>query len=165
MPFVIAAAAKGDEGGIRAVLAANRGDRFLFQRSQYNIAAHIGDFAVARDRDGSVLGCAALHEYSRRLAEILSVAVLPELHGHGIGAALVKECERRAAERGIGRVFLATAKPDYFARLGYRRIAMWSLPARVLLEKLRPVFQQEGSRWWPALAGRYTFMERRVATP
>ena len=142
-----------DVSAISAVLAANQG---------YNVAAHIGDFLVARDDARRVVGCAALQKFSRRLGEILSVAVLPAMQGQGIGAALVHACEQRAADRGLKRVFLMTAKPRYFARLGYRRIALWSLPSRVLLAKLRPVFYQEPSRWWPSLAGRYTFLAKSL---
>ncbi|RCV54515.1 GNAT family N-acetyltransferase [Marinitenerispora sediminis] len=49
------------------------------------------------------------------------LAVLPEARGTGVGAALVRAIERRAAERGLRAVELhaQTHALDFYARLGY----------------------------------------------
>jgi N-acetylglutamate synthase-like GNAT family acetyltransferase len=111
-----------------------------------------------------VVGCAELHPYAGQLAEILSVAVQPAAQGRGIGRLLVQASLARAGRVGIGRVWLATLKPSYFARLGFRPFWRWELPSAVLLVKLTQVFLQPPRRWGPALVGRQTFM-LRVSNP
>src|SRR5262249_36696401 len=96
--------------------------------------------------------------HSAANAEILAVAVAPQLQQQGTGAALVRACIARASEQGVRFLWLATAKPGYFARFDFHPISRWSLPLRVLLHKLRLVFQQPLGRWLPALFGRHTFM-------
>ena len=55
------------------------------------------------EADGQLIGCAALEIYSPKLAELRSLAVVPEQRGNGIGRALVETCLARArAERGVG---------------------------------------------------------------
>jgi amino-acid N-acetyltransferase len=108
-------------------------------------------------RDQSIVGCAAL-KVIRDHGEILAVAVSPAAHGHGIGGALMRACIDRAATHGVRVVWLATAKPSYFARFGFVRMSKWRLPLRVLLGKLRLIFEQPVRRWLPALFGRHTFM-------
>lgn len=160
--FVVERATEDDVGAIMVVLAANREDRGLFQQPESEVRSNLGDFFVARDARGQVVGCAALHRYSSTMAEILGVAVLPALQGQGIGLRLMQECERQAKSNGMERLWLATIKPAYFARFGYQRISRLELPASVLLRKLRQVFQQPVGRWLPAFFGRHTFMRRDV---
>lgn len=91
-------------------------------------------------------------------AEILAVAVEPDVQGKGVGSALLRGCVERAIERRVEFLWLATAKPAYFAKFGFRAISRWRLPLTVLLTKLWLIFQQPPSRWLPALFGRHTFM-------
>jgi len=145
---------------IISVLLANRHDPSIFLRSEGDVRQNRRDFIVAKDRLGQVVGCAAVHAYSPTLGEILSVAVVPEFQGQGIGGRLVEECLRRARANGIEHLWLATVKPGYFARFGFKPISRWKLPVSVLLYKLRQVFQQPWERWLPALSGRFQFMEQ-----
>lgn len=154
------AATEGDVGDIVAALRANRADPSLFQRSPANVRRWISDFLVARDGAGRVLGCAALHRHGADLAEVLSVAVLPAAQGQGIGGLLAEAVLARAGRAGFGRVWLATLKPGYFARFGFRPISRWALPSTVLLVKAIQVFRQAPRHWVPALVGRQTFMLR-----
>ncbi len=143
------------------VLKANHSDPSMFLRSESDVRKNMRDFVVAKDNCGRILGCAALHQYSPRLGEILSVAVLPEFHGLGIGRLLMEHCIQRAKAGGIDGLWLATAKPAYFRRFGFTTFSRWRLPTLVLLYKLKQTFQQPVSRWIPALLGRFTFMEKR----
>lgn len=158
------AATECDVDDMVAVLRANQADPSLFQRSPANVRMRLPDFLLARDSSDRVVGCAALHQYAAHLAEILSVAVQPAAQGRGIGRLLVEASLARAGQSGIGRVWLATLKPSYFARFGFRPISRWELPAAVLLVKLTQVFHQSPRRWGPALVGRQTFM-LRVSDP
>jgi amino-acid N-acetyltransferase len=161
--FTIAAAAAADASGIVTVLDANRHDPSLYLRSEPDVLGHSGEFIVARDAFGRIVGCAALHRDSAGLAEVLSVAVLPTAQGQGVGGRLVEACEKRARSQGVARLWLATLKPEYFARFGYRRISRWRLPAPVLLAKLALVVRQPPDRWRNALLGREVFMLLDVA--
>lgn len=158
--FTIAAAAAADASGIVTVLDANRHDPSLYLRSEPDVLGHSGEFIVARDAFGRIVGCAALHRDSAGLAEVLSVAVLPT--AQGVGGRLVEACERRARSQGVARLWLATLKPEYFARFGYRRISRWRLPAPVLLAKLALVVRQPPDRWRNALLGHEVFMTREL---
>lgn len=156
--FTIEPANNPDLSAIASVLLANRGDPSLFLRRENDIERNLADFFVARDEQGQVVGCAALHAYRPAVAEILSVAVRPEHQGKGVGKHLVQACIRHSSRRRIATLWLATSKPGYFARFGFSSISRWKLPARVLLTKFGQVFEQPRQRWLPALFGRFVFM-------
>ena len=161
--ITISPATTGDAAAISAILAANHDDPGLFQKSPEAVVQAIEDFFVARNGAGEMVGCAGLHRESLTLAEVYAVAVIPKCQGQGIGRQLVSRCERRATEDGIRDVWLATIKPEYFSRYGFRTISRWELPAPVLLRKLTQVFEQPSGRWMGALFGRHTFMRLAVA--
>ncbi|MFF3223065.1 GNAT family N-acetyltransferase [Nocardia suismassiliense] len=150
-------ARQADVEAIRRVLAANAADASLFQQSSGRIRRNLDDFVVALEA-GRQVGCAALRHHSRTNAEILAVAVDPDAHGRGVGAMLVRACMTEAESAGATFVWLATEKPDYFARFGFRPMSKWQLPLRIVLHKVRLVFEQPARRWLPALLGRHTFM-------
>ncbi len=56
---------------------------------------------------------------------------------------------------------LATVKPGYFGRFGFKAFSRWKLPTSVLLYKLGQVFQQPLRRWGPAILGKFIFMEKQ----
>jgi amino-acid N-acetyltransferase len=153
---------KADESDVRAivdVLDANRADRSLFQQPEHQVRRTLGDFIVATGDADVVAGCAALHWHTPQNAEILAVAVSPDAQGKGVGGLLMKACISLAnAGPTAPLLWLATAKPDYFARFGFQPVSRFRLPAGVLWTKFRLVFQQPVGRWAPALAGRHMFM-------
>jgi len=146
----------GDVDAIGAVLRANAADTSLFQQPARRVHGSVAEFLVARE-GGRIVGCAEVHHVGDH-AEILAVAVSPTAHGKGVGGELVRACVERARREGAGVVWLATAKPAYFARFGFVRMSKWRLPVRVLLGKLWRIFEQPARRWLPALFGRHTFM-------
>ena len=151
----IRAASDDDVPAIRSILAANRGDPSLFQQSDAQIRRTLADFLVAGD---PIVGCAAVHSYGNGAAEILAVAVDPAAHGRGIGSALMAAAIAEATRRGGDPIWLATAKPAYFARFGFVPVSRWQLGVGVLSHKLRLVFQQPIARWVPAIVGRHSWM-------
>lgn len=78
----------------------------------------IPSFFVA-ERDGRIVGCCALQIYARRLAEIRSLAVHPDLTRSGIGSQLVEACKARARERGIRQVMAVTSSAEFFEKLDF----------------------------------------------
>ena len=158
-PMKIRSADDSDVRAILNVLDANRADRSLFQQPEHQVRKTLGDFIVATGDADVVAGCAALRWHTSENAEILAVAVSPEAQGKGVGSLLMRACISRANEgQTAPLVWLATAKPDYFARFGFRPVSRFRLPAGVLWTKFRLVFQQPIGRWVPALVGRHTFM-------
>lgn len=144
---------------IGEVLRFNLSDVSLFQQPLREVRRNLPEFVLAEDNRGSVVGCAQLHCYKRGTVEILAVSVHPNSQGQGVGKALMRRCIDSAMSRDARLVWLATAKPIYFARYGFEPISKWDLSVGVLFHKLRLVFQQPTSRWLPALAGRHTFMK------
>jgi amino-acid N-acetyltransferase len=76
------------------------------------------EFFVAEE-DNRIIGCCALEEYSQRLAEVRSLAVLPEHQGRGIATALVAECLTEARHKQIYEVLTITGTPALFEKQGF----------------------------------------------
>ena len=76
-------------------------------------------FFVAETPDGRMVGCAALQIYSKRLAEVRSLAVDPEFGLQGVGKRLVEACQQRARERGIRQVLAVTSATGFFEKSGF----------------------------------------------
>jgi len=68
---------------------------------------------------GELVGCCALQVYSRRLAEVRSLAVHPDFQDRGLASELVERCTQRARERGVRELFAVTSETSFFARLGF----------------------------------------------
>lgn len=75
-------------------------------------------FFVARV-GGRLVGCCALQVYSKRLAEVRSLAVHPDFQDRGLASDLVERCTQRARERGVRELFAVTSQISFFARLGF----------------------------------------------
>lgn len=69
--------------------------------------------------DGQIVGCAALEIYSRKLAEIRSLAVSPAVQGLGIGRMLVQACLDLARQRNILEVMAITSSDAFFKACGF----------------------------------------------
>lgn len=84
----------------------------------------IQSFFVA-DHHGSVVGCCALQVYSRRLAEVRSLAVHPSYRGRGVARRLVEACRARGRERRVRQLFAVTSEPGFFEARGFTVHAGW----------------------------------------
>jgi amino-acid N-acetyltransferase len=77
---------------------------------------------VARADDGRVVGAAAIERYGEA-GLLRSVVVAAELHGGGVGRALVAAAEARATGEGMTALHLLTeTAADWFGHLGWERI-------------------------------------------
>ena len=86
----------------------------LVQRDLPRVASYF--VALVKDK---VIGCVALQIYSKRLAEVRSLAVHPDFQDHGVASALVEQCRLRATDRGIKEIFAVTRQISFFGRLGF----------------------------------------------
>lgn len=84
----------------------------------------IPSFFVA-ELNGEIVGCCALQVYSKRLAEVRSLAVLPTRMGQGIGGQLVRACLARARERGVRQLLAVTSEPSFFQAHGFTVHSGW----------------------------------------
>ena len=84
----------------------------------------IQSFFVA-ECDGEIVGCCALRVYSRRLAEVRSLAVHPDHRGQGIAGRLVDACRERGRERGVRQLLAVTSEPKFFEGHGFTVYPGW----------------------------------------
>ena len=66
-----------------------------------------------------LVGFAALEIYSSKLAEIRSLAVVPEMQGRGLGKRLVDECIDLARSRNVLEVMAITSAEGFFQSCGF----------------------------------------------
>lgn len=106
----------------------------LLGRSLSSLYDQLRDFKVYEDSaiaPSGVAGVSALHICWENLAEIRSLAVVESHQGRGLGRTLVQACLEEAGRFGISRVFTLTYQPDFFGKLGFRRIDKGELPHKV----------------------------------
>jgi amino-acid N-acetyltransferase len=77
-----------------------------------------GMFFVAVDRK-EIVGCCALEIYSKRLAEIRSLAVARQSQGQGLATALVESCLQEAKKKKICEVMAIASARRFFGKHGF----------------------------------------------
>ena len=104
----------------------------LLPRSLSDLYTHIREFVVWESREtGEILGCSSLHVVWEDLAEVRSLAVLPQCQGQGIGTSLVHACLQEARDLGIRRIFALTYEIKFFEKLGFRRTDKQVFPQKI----------------------------------
>jgi amino-acid N-acetyltransferase len=103
----------------------------LLPRPVAELCENIRDFVVAEGDDRRVIGCGALHLYGTHLAEIRSIAVVPEAKGRGAGRALVDALAAEAKRQSVTCVCLFTRTPKFFAHLGFQVARREELPDKI----------------------------------
>ncbi len=126
----IRAAQVGDVENIYQLMLPFMRDKILIDRDQDDIFEHLQEFVVAEKEQG-IVGVAALHVYGSDLAEIRSLAVLPQARRMSIGHQLVKACEAMGRKLGVTRVFALTYVETFFLAQGYEVVAKESLPQKI----------------------------------
>lgn len=87
------------------------------QLAQTNLP-QISSFLVATV-GGQIVGCCALQIYSKRIAEVRSLAVHPDFQKRRIASRLIELCKRRAKSRGVKELFAVTSQASFFERAGF----------------------------------------------
>ena len=93
-------------------------DGKLLPRTYDELNELLPTFFIAEE-DGQIVGCAALEIYSKKLAEIRSLAVAPETQGKGVGRLLVQACVELAQEKNILEVMAITSSEGFFKSCGF----------------------------------------------
>jgi GNAT superfamily N-acetyltransferase len=95
-----------------------------------------GEVAVARHRDGRIVGSVHVRRIAEDTGELGMLVVAPDHRGLGIGRALVEFAERHSREQGLRAIQLELLVPrgwrhptkeflsSWYSRLGYRVVGV-----------------------------------------
>jgi amino-acid N-acetyltransferase len=104
----------------------------LLARPLSELYDHVRDFSVYMDENNKrMIGCCAMQFCWEDLAEIRSLAVLPEHIGKNIGKKLVETVLEEARSFNVKKVFTLTYKPDFFKQFGFVQIERSDLPLKI----------------------------------
>ncbi|MGR3984592.1 MAG: N-acetyltransferase [Gammaproteobacteria bacterium] len=119
-----------DIAGLHALLAHFSSRGVLLPRSEADLTRNLREFSVL-ELNGAIIACAALQIFTRDLGEVRSLAVAPQHARRGLGRRLVMRLEREAAGFGLGRLIALTYEAGFFHHLGFRTVAMQTLPEKL----------------------------------
>jgi len=126
-----------DVPGIHGLLAHWSERKLLLPRPLSELYENVRDFIVAEAEIGGLVGCAALHIDTDKIAELKALAVAAAAHGQGVGRKLVDACCAEADHIGLERVFCLTYQVDFFTKLGFTKVDRSRLPDKVWGECIR----------------------------
>ncbi|CAG0910847.1 unnamed protein product [Cyprideis torosa] len=120
-----------DIAGILSVLAPMEASQALVKRSPEQLELDIDAFHVI-ERDGTIIGCAALYPYpDEHTGELACLAVDPRYHGNGRGDLLLNHIEKMALSAGLKEIFvLSTQTMHWFQERGYVKGDLEDLPLK-----------------------------------
>ena len=90
----------------------------LLPRPKDEVITDIDEFWIM-EYDGNVIACCALDIYSKKLAEIRSMAVKEEFQSMGIASDLLDCCIQEAKESGIYEVLTITNRANIVRKKGF----------------------------------------------
>ena len=105
----------------------------MLPRSLNELYENIRDFFIY-EKDGQILGCVALHVTWEDLAEIKSLAVHESKQKQKIGSLLAEEALKDAKLLKVKRVFALTYVPEFFKKLGFKKVDHSELPHKIWSE-------------------------------
>jgi len=136
MSIEIRAARTQDIPGIRALIDTYTLGGRLLNKETVMLYEDVQEFTVAI-KNGTVVGCGALHVLWEDLAEVRTVAVLDTLKGQGVGHEILEAIINRARVIGVSRIFCLTFETAFFARHGFEEIHGTPVDPDVYAELLR----------------------------
>jgi amino-acid N-acetyltransferase len=110
--------------------------RILLGKELVTLFEAVQEFVVA-EVDGRVVGCGALHVMWEDLGEIRTIAVTDDVHGAGVGHAILEALQQRALDLGLTRLFCLTFETAFFTRHGFDAVADEVVPPDVFQQLLR----------------------------
>ena len=106
---------------IRNIIDSFSTDGRLLSKATVTIFENIQEFLVAAEGD-RIIGCGALHVMWEDLAEVRTLAVVPDRSNEGIGSQLLEQLLDKARALGIRRVFCLTFRKEFFGHHGFVEI-------------------------------------------
>lgn len=118
-----------DIGGILQLIAPLEEAGVLARRSREQLELELEHFSVL-ERDGLVIGCAALYPYDdEKIAELACVAISEDYKGENRGDWLLTRLEQQAIRDGIKRLFVLTTQTgQWFQQRGFKPAEVEELP-------------------------------------
>lgn len=105
---------------------------FMLSRSLNSLFDNIRDFVIITEDDNeTLLGCGALHISWYELGEIKSLAVSENHQRKGIGIKIVNYLLNESKELKLKKVFALTYVPNFFLKLGFKKIDKNKLPQKI----------------------------------
>jgi len=129
--LVIRRARAEDAEAIARLIAGFADEALMLRRTPEMVELAIDDYVVGVTRRGDIVACGALKEYSPSVAEVAAIAVSREVHGCGVGRAIVAAVETLALKRGVFDVFALTLQPAFFSAIGYQRVDRARYPEKI----------------------------------
>jgi N-acetylglutamate synthase-like GNAT family acetyltransferase len=129
--IVIRRARAEDAEAVSRLIAVFADEALMLRRTPERVELAIDDYVVGVTRRGDIVACGALKEYSPSVAEVAAIAVSRDVHGCGVGRAIVDAVEALALKRGIYDVFALTLQPAFFSAIGYQRVDRARYPEKI----------------------------------
>jgi amino-acid N-acetyltransferase len=101
----------------------------MLPRALSQVYSGIRDYVVIED--GRIIGCGALHVVWSDIGEIRTLAIVSERTRRGLGRMIVDQLMENAKSLELPKVFALTYKPDFFEKMGFKRIDKKELPHKV----------------------------------
>ena len=98
---------------------------------------HVVERAAENGSGSTIVACAALRLLWRDLGEVRSLAVRPDAHGKGLGAALVAAVVADARALGLPRIIALTREVGFFQHSGFNAQRRESIPRKVWTDCVR----------------------------
>jgi amino-acid N-acetyltransferase len=120
-----------DVGGILELIRPFEDDGTLVRRSRERLETEISHFTVI-ERDGMVIGCAALYPFTReKFGELACLAVHDDYRGGKRGEVLLEHIEQEARKLGVEHLFvLTTMTSHWFRERGFESSNKSALPMK-----------------------------------
>lgn len=135
--FSVRPARTSDVGSIRQLVEPLVQRRILLGKDAVVFYEAIQEFRVAVDAAGNTIGCGALHVMWEDLAEVRTLAVVPQWLRKGVGHTLLTTLEADAVDLGLSRLFCLTFETEFFERHGFVSMGEQTVAPDVYSEMLR----------------------------
>ena len=99
----------------------------ILRRTDDEVATNIRSYTLVFKKQ-ELIGYAALHIHSPKLAEIRSLIVDESARDLGAGKKLVEYCKQEAKNLGVKEILVLTYIADFFKKLGFQEIAKDEIP-------------------------------------
>jgi len=120
-----------DVNGIVELIRPLEAQGFLARRSRAQLELEINNFSVI-ERDGLIIGCAALYPISETdTGELSCLAIHKSYRSGNRGTALVKHIQEKARNTGLRDLFVLTTQSiDWFLEQGFEEKNITALPQK-----------------------------------